>query len=121
MNFLNGIATLLFYQLLGTVIVLLLGIKLPGPVVGMFMLFLTLLLLRKVPESLESTSTSLLSHLSLLFVPAGVGVVSHLQRIGSEWFPIVTTLFVSTIISMAMTAWVMQLSIRLLKGRDKVD
>lgn len=121
MNFLNGIASLLFYQLLGTVIVLWLGVKLPGPVVGMFMLFLTLLLIRRVPESLESTSTSLLSHLSLLFVPAGVGVVTHLQRIGNEWFPIVTTLFISTIISMAVTAWAMQWTINLLKGREKID
>lgn len=118
MNFLNGMAALLFYQLVGTVMVLLIDIKIPGPVLGMFLLFLTLLMMRRVPESLDFTSTNLLSHLSLLFVPAGVGVVTHLQRIGSEWFPIVTTLFVSTLISMAVTAWVMQWTIKLLQRRE---
>ena len=106
---------LLVYQLLGAVMVMLLGIKIPGPVLGMILLFITLLLIRRVPEFLNFTSSNLLTHLSLLFVPAGVGVVTHLQRIGSEWLPIVTTLFVSTLVSMAITAWVMQRVVRLIQ------
>lgn len=108
MNFLNGMATLLFFQLLGEVIVMMMGLTIPGPVLGMIFLFIVLLLLRKVPEFLSFTTTNLLTHLSLLFVPAGVGVVTHLKRIGSEWFPIVTTLFLSTLLTMAVTALVMQ-------------
>jgi holin-like protein len=115
MNFLNGIAILLFYQLAGTIFVLWLDIKTPGPVLGMILLFATLLLMRRIPESLSFSADHLLKHLSLLFVPAGVGVVTHLQRIGSEWFPIVTTLFVSTLVSMAVTAWVMQWMVRMLR------
>ena len=117
MNFLNGIAILLFYQLVGTVFVLLLDLKIPGPVMGMIVLFVTLLLLRRIPESLSFTADHLLKNLSLLFVPAGVGVVTHLQRIGSEWFPIITTLFVSTLVSMAVTAWVMQWMVRMLSRK----
>lgn len=112
MSFLNGIATLLLYQLIGEVIVMLSGLAIPGPVLGMILLFATLLLLRRAPKFLTFTSSNLLGHLSLLFVPAGVGVVTHLQRIGSEWMPIVTTLFVSTLVSMAVTAWVMQWTVR---------
>lgn len=114
-------AALLSYQLLGTVIVLLAGIQIPGPVLGMFLLFLTLLLMRRIPTSLDFTSNNLLTHLSLLFVPAGVGVVTHLQRIGSEWLPIVTTLFVSTLVSMAVTAWTMQWIIRLMRRKVNRD
>ena len=121
MNFLNGIAVLLFYQLVGTVIVLFLDLKIPGPVLGMIFLFVTLLLMRRIPESLSFTADHLLKHLSLLFVPAGVGVVTHLQRIGSEWFPIVTTLFVSTLVSMAVTAWVMQWMVRLMQKRANYE
>lgn len=121
MNFLNGMAALLFYQLLGTAIVLLADIQIPGPVLGMFLLFLTLLFMHRVPVSLDFTSNNLLTHLSLLFVPAGVGVVSHLQRIGSEWLPIVTTLFISTLISMAVTAWTMQWVIRLKNRKVNSD
>lgn len=117
MSFINGIAVLLCYQLLGSVVVLLLGLKIPGPVLGMFLLFITLLLLHKLPEWLDQTASYLLKHLSLLFIPAGVGVVVHLQRIGSEWFAIVTTLFVSTLVGMAVTAWVMQWTMRLMQSR----
>jgi holin-like protein len=117
MSFINGIAVLLCYQLLGSVIVLLLGLKIPGAVLGMFLLFVTLLIMRKLPQSLDQTASYLLKHLSLLFIPAGVGVVVHLQRIGSEWFAIVTTLFISTLVGMAVTAWVMQWSMRVLQGR----
>jgi holin-like protein len=118
MGFINGMAMLLCFQLLGSVIVLLLGLKIPGAVLGMFLLFITMLLIRKVPDSLDQTASYLLKHLSLLFIPAGVGVVVHLQRIGSEWFAIVTTLFVSTLVGMAVTAWVMQWTMRMMQGRE---
>jgi holin-like protein len=118
MHFINGIAILLCFQLLGSVIVLWLGLKIPGAVLGMFLLFMALLLMRKMPQSLDQTASSLLKHLSLLFIPAGVGVVVHLQRIGSEWFAIVTTLFVSTLVGMAVTAWVMQWTMRLMQRRE---
>lgn len=81
----------------------------------MFLLFITLLMLRKTPQSLDQSSSYLLKHLSLLFIPAGVGVVVHLQRIGSEWFAIVTTLLVSTLLGMAVTAWVMQWTMRIMQ------
>ena len=119
MNFLNGMAVLLVYQLLGTVIVMLSGLNIPGPVLGMIFLFITLLWMRRVPDYLSFTTNNLLSHLSLLFIPAGVGVVTHLQRIGSEWFSIVTTLFVSTLVSMAVTAWVMQGVLRFMQRRNE--
>lgn len=115
MNFINGMAVLLFYQLLGTAVGLLLGLAIPGPVLGMIFLFISLLLMGRVPEFLGVTSSNLLAHLSLLFIPAGVGVITHLQRIGSEWVAIVTTLFVSTVVSMAVTALVMQKVIQLLR------
>lgn len=108
MSFLNGMATLLFFQLMGEVLVMVLGLAIPGPVLGMILLFVLLLLSRQLPEFLSFTSSHLLAHLSLLFVPAGVGVISHWQRIGSEWAPILITLLLSTLIGMAVTAWVMQ-------------
>ena len=50
----------------------------------------------------------LLSHLSLLFVPAGVGVIAHAQLVGTELLPIAISLFLSTFITIVVTAWVMQ-------------
>jgi len=54
----------------------------------------------------------LLSHLSLLFVPAGVGMMVHFDRIASEWLPITLALFFSTLITMVATAAIMQLASR---------
>jgi holin-like protein len=63
---------------------------------------------------LDEVSDGLLSHLSLLFVPAGVGIMVYFHRIASEWLPIGLTLLLSTVITMVTTAltmwWVMQWS-----------
>ena len=92
MQFLNGITLLLVYQLIGEITVRLLGVPIPGPVLGMVMLFVTLMIRGKAPESVDQASTALLSHLSLLFVPAGVGMMAHFGRIADEWLPITLAL-----------------------------
>ncbi|WP_166267681.1 CidA/LrgA family protein [Marinobacter caseinilyticus] len=121
MNFLNGITLLLIYQLVGEVSVRLLELPIPGPVMGMVMLFISLVLSDPVKAAVEPAATSLLSHLSLLFVPAGVGLMVHFHRLAEEWLPISTTLIVGTIVTMAVTAWVMQLAGRWVTGEKRQD
>lgn len=79
----------------------------PGPVVGMAILFCLLLFRGSVPERLSQTAGFLLSHLSLLFVPAGVGVMLHFSLLGDDWLPIAAALIVSTVLTIAVTALVM--------------
>ena len=105
------------YQLAGEVCVRLLGLSIPGPVMGMLFLLLTLALRGGAPTSLEVTATTLLKHLSLLFVPAGVGVIVHLNRISSEWLPILAALVLSTVISLTITALMMRLTQHLVSAR----
>ncbi|MBW0147300.1 CidA/LrgA family protein [Marinobacter arenosus] len=112
MQFLNGITLLLVYQLVGEVTVRLAGVPIPGPVLGMVMLFITLWIRGQAPESVEQASSALLSHLSLLFVPAGVGMMAHFNRIADEWIPITFALLLSTVITMVATALIMQLTTR---------
>ncbi len=107
MDFLNGITILLIYELAGEAIKLILRLPIPGPVMGMILLFLTLLSQKSVANSVDFTSKVLLSHLSLLFVPAGVGVMVHFDQIRAEWLPISVTLLVSTVVTMATTAGIM--------------
>ena len=80
------------------------GLNWAEPLLGMALLFLTLLVRGKVSQELRSGTSSLLQHLSLLFVPAGVGVVVHLQRVADEWLPIVAATVISTFIGLAVTA-----------------
>jgi len=107
MKFLNGVTLLLIYQLIGEFSVLLLRIPVPGPVLGMILLFLTLMLRRGSAESLDSASSALLGHLSLLFVPAGVGMMVHFDRISHEWLSISVALLLGTVLTMGVTATVM--------------
>jgi holin-like protein len=116
-NFLNGITILLLYQLVGEVSTRLLQLPVPGPVVGMMLLFGTLLLYGRLEASLDVASNALLSHLSLLFVPAGVGIIVHFGRIGSEWLPIAAALLLGTVITLAATALIMRGVIRLRAGK----
>lgn len=121
MNFLNGITLLLIYQLAGEISVLLLRIPVPGPVLGMIMLFITLVWRGRSSTSLDSASAALLSHLSLLFVPAGVGMMVHFDRIINEWLPISIALILSTVITMAATAAIMLASRCLLAKKVQKD
>ncbi|QTR50617.1 CidA/LrgA family protein [Candidatus Thiothrix anitrata] len=107
-NFLNGMTLLLVYQLVGEVSTRLLHLPVPGPVLGMLLLFITLLLHKRVEPVVEAASSALLSHLSLLFVPAGVGVMVHINRMGEAWLPITVALIAGTLITLAVTALVMQ-------------
>ena len=72
------------------------------------LLFVALSLRGGPGESLQTTAQTLLSHLSLLFVPAGVGIIVHLSRVADEWPALLAALLVSTFVSMAVTALVMK-------------
>ena len=118
MNILKGFTLLLLFQLAGETVVMLLGLPVPGPVVGMGFLLLFLILRKRDDQGLMDASNTLLKHLSLLFVPAGVGVVVHLARIEHEWFAIGVALVVSTLLTLVATAGVMALFMRLRGAGD---
>jgi holin-like protein len=105
---LGAVTLLLVYQLAGEALVLALGLPVPGPVIGLALLFVTLVRRGAVPSGLRETANGLLSHLSLLFVPAGTGVMVHFARIGSEWLPIVVALVGSTLLTIAVTGLTMR-------------
>jgi holin-like protein len=100
----GALTLLLVYQLAGEALARGLGLPIPGPVIGMGMLFATLVLRGGPGEDLRGTATGILQHLSLLFVPAGTGVMLHFQRLADEWFPLTVALVASTLLSIAVSA-----------------
>ncbi len=118
-HMIRAITILLLYQLVGEVLARAVHAPVPGPVVGMVLLFVTLLLRRGIPSDLETTAQRLLQYLSLLFVPAGVGVMVHLQLLQNEWLPILATLLASTVVTMSVTALTLGLLLRLAPLRRK--
>ncbi|MFQ8433704.1 CidA/LrgA family protein [Amaricoccus sp. W119] len=96
--------TLLFIcQLAGEVLVRSLGLVFPGPVVGMGLLFLGMLAAGRAGQPLEKVADTLLGHLSLLFVPAAVGVVQQIGLIQAHWLAITAALVVSTLLTLIVT------------------
>lgn len=103
-----GISILLVCQLTGEVLVHLLSLPVPGPVVGMILLLIGLLIRGSVPRGLRLSSEGLLRHLALLYVPAGVGLMVHFDLIAREWVVILVALTVSTVLTIAATALTFQ-------------
>ena len=97
---------ILLCQLLGESLTRFFHWSVPGPVLGLLFLFLLLLANRqKIPKGLETCETTLLSHLSLFFVPAGVGVVNLLDLLQKNLGVIVCVLVISTIAAILVGAW----------------
>lgn len=114
------LTVLLLFQLAGEVLSRALSLPLPGPVLGMALLFAALAALPRLAEAVAPTARALLAHLSLLFVPAGVGVVGHLDRLGSEGAAILAALILSTVLAIAAGALVFAATARAM-GTTEAD
>jgi holin-like protein len=95
-----ALTLLLGCQLIGELIARALGLPVPGPVLGMALLFGLLLWRGQVWPPLAQAADFLLRHLSLLFVPAGVGVLQHWPLIEVNLLPLAITLVLSTLLAM---------------------
>ena len=102
MEGLRGLAWLLAFQSAGELLSRWLHLPFPGPVVGMILL-LPALRWRVVREPVNVCADFLLSHLSLLFVPVGVGVMTHLSLISQYGIRILAVLVLSTLAGLAVT------------------
>ena len=111
MTALRGLAMLLLLQAAGEGLTHAFALPFPGPVVGLVLLLPTL----KWPwvrEPVAAVAELLLANLSLLFVPVGVGVITHLQLVSRYGLQLLVVIVLSTWIGMAVTAIVLR---RLLK------
>ncbi len=115
-----GLAVLCVFAWLGGLIHGL-GVALPAPVIGLALLATTLSLselkaasasrvrpLAMLRRAMTPVSRTLIRHLGLLFVPAGVGVMTQWATLRSAWPAILTGLIGSTLVGLAATGWLMQ-------------
>ena len=116
-----SLGLILLCQLVGEAIAYGSGIPVPGPVIGLVLCVLLLLARDRAgsaapPElrdgTFEQTGRGILSHLSLLFIPAGVGAIQRLDVLAQNALAIATALVVSTILGRAVTALVFSLVAR---------
>ncbi len=106
---LGSLTLILICQLIGEIITRLTKLPVPGPVIGMVILFCGMFFYpRQMPDEVETVGGFLLRYLALLFVPAGVGVVTHLDLLMKSWAPISGTIIVGTLAAIAVTGLVMK-------------
>lgn len=103
MDLLRGFAWLLLCQSAGELVARGLDLGLPGPVVGMLLLLLALNA-EFVRAPVAAAADALLAHLSLLFVPVGVGVIAHLALVSEFGLRLLLVVIVSTLLGMTVTA-----------------
>jgi holin-like protein len=103
----RGLAFLLLLQAAGEALTHGLALPFPGPVVGLVLL-LPALQIGWIREPVAVAADMLLAHLSLLFVPVGVGVITHLQLVNQYGWQLLAVIVLSTWIGLAVTALVLQ-------------
>lgn len=111
-----ALAIILLFQLVGEVLSRALSLPLPGPVLGMVGMIAALSALPKLRELIRPVAQGLLSHLSLLFVPAGVGVVAHIPTLASHGIALALALVVSTLLAIVVGAVTFTLVARLVRS-----
>ena len=100
---------LLLFQLVGDTLSRTLHLPIPGPVLGMLLLAGWYGLRRREPERpMRYAADGLLRWLSLLFVPAGVGIVANMPLLRAAWLPVTIALVGSTTLTLLTTALLMQ-------------
>jgi len=123
-----SLSLILLCQLAGEVIVRGLALPMPGPVLGLLLLLLLLLardrfaVLARGPlqqDGVENASRGLLAHLSLLFVPAGVGVMQKLDIVAEHGIAIAVVLAISVVATFLVTVTTFLVASRLMtRGRS---
>ena len=110
--------TLLFScQLAGEVAVHAAGVAFPGPVLGMGLLFAYLAVRGRSDPGLDTVADTLLRNLSLLFVPAAVGVVQQTGLIAANWLAITAGIAISTLLTLIVNAYTFRAVARLVEER----
>lgn len=113
----NGITWLLVFQFLGEVVVTLTRTPVPGPVVGMVLLLLALVL--RTPAAgagVLRVADALLGHLQLFFIPAGVGIIVYLATLRDQAVPVVVAMVTSWLVGLLVVGGIVQLWMRTTTG-----
>ena len=104
----RGLVQILLFQGLGEIISKLLGLPIPGPVIGLMILLATLLMRRRIDADLDLVATAFTQHLGLLFIPAAVGVVMFVPQLANHGLTIAIILLISVAASVAVTALILK-------------
>lgn len=99
---------ILSFLLAGETISTLLKLSVPGSVIGMVLLTVALWSGLIKDEWIRPAAKILLDHMAFLFVPAGVGLMIHLNIFSENFLILTSAIVISTLVTMAVTGFVQQ-------------
>ena len=111
-QFCLGVAMLLAVQKIGDVAVSLLGLPVPGALVGMLLLLALLVALGHVPRPIALAAGGLLRHIMLFLMPVVAGVLDHLEVLQGHWLPFLAACLLGTALTLIVTAALLQRLLR---------
>ncbi len=114
-------AALFICQLVGEFIVQWTHLPVPGPLVGMGLLFVALLFRGQVPEALDRTADKLFSHMMLFFIPIVTGVMMHFERVANEGLAFIAACVIGSAVSLVVTALTLQSMLRRTQQKSPPD
>ncbi|TDT72354.1 holin-like protein/holin-like protein [Hypnocyclicus thermotrophus] len=109
MNILRQVFILISINYIGNLLSGIFGLVIPGNVLGFLILFLLLFSKIIKPIQIEKVSNLLLFNLTFLFIPSGVSLINILDKLKSVWIQILIISILSTIITIIVTAFTIQL------------
>ena len=108
MKYLKQLMIILGAYLLGVAIQLIFNLPIPGTVLGLIILFLGLYSGIIKIEMIEDMCEILISHMSFLFIPAGVGLITSFNLLSDNIVAFFLVILISTIIVWLITAYVVK-------------
>ena len=97
-------ALLWLFQAVGQALIRWLALPISGPIAGMILLFLFLCVRGGLSQPMNSATTASLRHMSLLFIPAGAGLMVHMDAFRQEWTAIILAVTGGTVCTLIATA-----------------
>lgn len=105
---LKSLCYIFLFLILGEFVKYIFNIPIAGNVIGMVMIFWALKIKLIKLSDVKQASDKLLQYMVLFFVPYGVGLMVHFDVIKEHWLSIALVVVISTLITLYVTAFVLQ-------------
>ena len=103
-----GLFIIFLYLTIGNLISSMIDNFVPGSVIGMLLLFASLLLKIVKADKIRPTANTLTQNMSLFFLPTGVGIVTATAILEKYWASILLSSIASTVLVIITVGWIQQ-------------
>ncbi len=99
---------ILLFSIVGEFLSTGLNLPLPGSIIGMVLLFLALKFKLIRLRQIYDAGQFMIENMTILFLPAGVGIMSHWDAIAKYWWQIIVITLLAIVVNFAVIGFVTQ-------------